>query len=79
MLQFGLVGLKEWLRQIMRAETSKTTEEQFLACEETVMAHIIEFYVPAKFKRKHECLLKAHRGKVIECCARKQEVRIGLA
>ena len=34
-LQFGLVGLKEWLRQIMRAETSKTTEEQFFVCEET--------------------------------------------
>jgi len=33
-LQFGLVGLKEWLPHLMRAETSKTTEDEFLACEE---------------------------------------------
>ena len=37
------------------------------------MAHIIEFYVPVKFKRKHECPLEAHRGKVIEFCARSKK------
>jgi len=37
--------------------------------KESVMSHIIEFYVPAKFQRRERLIARSQKGKVIVFCA----------
>jgi len=37
--------------------------------KESIMARIIEFYVPAKFQRRERLIARSQKGKVIVFCA----------
>jgi hypothetical protein len=66
MILFGGGG---WLLRARPMCGWRAKRQRISRRKEAVMARIIEFYVPAKFKRRESLIVRLQKGKVIVFCA----------
>ena len=58
-----------WLLRSKPMCERKVKTQRISRRKESVMARIIEFYVPAKFQRRERPVARSQKGKVIVFCA----------